>query len=30
MGVMKALDDEGFEPGDEVSIGGITFELYPG
>jgi GTP-binding protein len=30
MGVMKALDAKGFEPGDEVCIGDVTFELYPG
>ena len=29
MGVMKALDAKGFEPGNEVSIGDVTFELYP-
>jgi GTP-binding protein len=28
MGVMKALDAKGFEPGNEVQIGAVTFELY--
>ena len=30
MGVIKALEAPGFEPGDEVEIGGMVFELYPG
>ena len=30
MGVMKDLDAKGFQPGDEVEIGAVTFELYPG
>ncbi len=30
MGVLAALRDAGFEPGDEVRIGGHEFELYPG
>ena len=29
MGVIRALDAEGFEPGDDVEIGGIVFELDP-
>jgi GTP-binding protein len=28
MGVMKDLDAKGFQPGDEVEIGAVTFELY--
>jgi GTPase len=28
--VLSALEAEGFEPGDEVEIGGVTFELDPG
>jgi GTP-binding protein len=30
MGVIDALAREGFEPGDDVEIGGIVFELDPG
>ena len=30
MGVIEALEREGFEPGDDVEIGGIVFELDPG
>ena len=30
MGVIAALESAGFEPGDEVEIGGIVFELDPG
>jgi Obg family GTPase CgtA-like protein len=30
MGVLAALRDAGFEPGDEVRIGEQEFELYPG
>jgi GTP-binding protein len=29
MGVLAALAREGFEPGDDVEIGGIVFELDP-
>jgi GTPase len=29
IGVMKALEAEGFQPGDEVEIAGVTFELDP-
>jgi GTP-binding protein len=29
MGVIAALQREGFEPGDDVEIGGIVFELDP-
>jgi len=29
MGVIAALEAEGFEPGDDVEIGGIVFELDP-
>ena len=29
IGVLKALEEEGFEPGDEVEIAGVTFELDP-
>src|SRR4051794_23380503 len=29
MGVISALEREGFEPGDDVEIGGIVFELDP-
>ncbi len=27
MGVLRALEEEGFEPGDDVEIAGIVFEL---
>ncbi len=30
IGVIEALEAEGFEPGDEVVIGGMAFELHPG
>ncbi len=30
LGVIAALEAEGFEPGDDVEIGGTTFELDPG
>ena len=30
LGVIKALAAAGFEPGDDVEIGGIVFELDPG
>ncbi len=30
MGVLRALQAEGFEPGDEIEIAGVTFELDPG
>ena len=30
MGVIKALEREGFEPGDDVEIAGTVFELDPG
>ena len=30
MGVIQALEAAGFEPGDDVEIGGIVFELDPG
>jgi GTP-binding protein len=30
LGVIKALESAGFEPGDDVEIGGILFELDPG
>ncbi|MBA3326827.1 MAG: GTPase ObgE [Solirubrobacterales bacterium] len=30
MGVIRALEDEGFEPGDDVEIAGVVFELDPG
>ena len=30
LGVIQALQDEGFEPGDDVEIGGVVFELDPG
>jgi GTP-binding protein len=29
MGVIRALEAEGFEPGDDVEIGGVVFELDP-
>ena len=29
IGVLRALEAEGFQPGDEVEIGGVTFELDP-
>jgi GTP-binding protein len=30
MGVVRALEDAGFEPGDDVEIGGVLFVLHPG
>ena len=30
MGVIAALEASGFEPGDDVELGGIVFELDPG
>jgi len=30
MGVVKRLEAEGFEPGDELEIGEVAFALYPG
>jgi GTPase len=30
IGVLRALEEAGFEPGDEVEIGGVAFELHPG
>jgi GTP-binding protein len=30
LGVIKALEQAGFEPGDDVEIGGVVFELDPG
>jgi len=30
MGVITALEAEGFEPGDDVEIAGVVFELHPG
>ena len=30
MGVMRALEAAGFEPGDDVEIAGTVFELDPG
>jgi GTP-binding protein len=30
MGVVRALESEGFEPGDEIEIGEVAFALYPG
>ncbi len=30
IGVIRALETEGFEPGDDVEIGGVEFELDPG
>ena len=30
MGVIAALEARGFEPGDDVELGGIVFELDPG
>ncbi len=29
IGVLRALEEQGFEPGDEVRIGGVAFELDP-
>src|SRR3712207_7223501 len=30
LGVIGALEARGFEPGDDVEIGGVVFELDPG
>ncbi len=30
LGVIRALEREGFEPGDDVEIAGVVFELDPG
>jgi GTPase len=30
MGVVRALEAAGFEPGDDIEIGGVVFELDPG
>jgi GTP-binding protein len=30
MGVIAALEARGFEPGDDVELGGVVFELHPG
>jgi GTPase len=30
MGVISALEAEGFQPGDDVEIAGVLFELHPG
>jgi GTP-binding protein len=30
MGVIKELEAQGFEPGQEITIGGVAFDLYPG
>ena len=30
MGVISALEAQGFEPGDDVEIAGVMFELHPG
>jgi len=30
IGVIRALEAQGFEPGDDVEIAGIVFELDPG
>jgi GTP-binding protein len=30
MGVIRALESAGFQPGDDVEIGGVVFELHPG
>ena len=30
MGVIRALESAGFEPGDDVEIAGMMFELDPG
>ena len=29
IGVLRALETEGFRPGDEIEIAGVTFELDP-
>ena len=30
IGVIRALENQGFEPGDDVEIAGVEFELDPG
>jgi GTP-binding protein len=30
LGVVRALERQGFQPGDEVEIAGVAFELHPG
>jgi GTP-binding protein len=30
LGVIRALEAAGFEPGDDVEIAGVVFELHPG
>jgi DNA-binding LacI/PurR family transcriptional regulator len=30
MGVIRALEERGFAPGDDVEIAGVAFELDPG
>jgi GTP-binding protein len=30
MGIVKRLESEGFQPGDEIEIGDVAFALYPG
>ena len=30
IGVLSALERQGFQPGDEVEIAGVAFELHPG
>jgi GTP-binding protein len=30
MGVIKELEAQGFEPGEEITIGQVAFDLYPG
>ncbi|HEY3189187.1 MAG TPA: GTPase ObgE [Solirubrobacteraceae bacterium] len=30
IGVVRALEEAGFAPGDDVEIGGVVFELHPG
>jgi GTP-binding protein len=30
IGVLRALQAQGFSPGDEIEIGGVSFELDPG
>jgi GTP-binding protein len=30
IGVLRALEEQGFKPGDELEIAGVPFELDPG
>jgi GTP-binding protein len=30
IGVLRALEEEGFRPGDQIEIGGVSLELDPG